>query len=111
MLGGGSLQRGHLPWQAERPSLKDIPCPLAPLHPASSHSLGPASQLPPVLFHLLGAAVPADFVVLQELELLFKVRVNRLQSPCSAGEGGDWTKLLLVGSGVTFLHRMRFLLG
>lgn len=112
MLGVGSPRRGHLPWgRAERPSLKDIPSPLALLHPADSQSLGPASQLPRVLFHLLSAAVPADSAVLQELELLFKVRVNRLQSPRSPGEGEGWTKLLLVGSGVISLHKMRLLLG
>lgn len=110
MLGVRSPCRGQLPWgRAERPSLKDVPSALALLHPVNSQSLGPASQLPRVLFHLLSAAVPADSAVLQELELLFKVRVNRLQSPCSLGEGGDWTKLLLVGSGVIYLHRMRFL--
>lgn len=82
MPGLGPPRQRHLLWGwARRPSLKDVLCSWLRCIQLTAESLGRAAPLALSPPERSLPVVPADSVVLQELKLLVKVWVNRLQSP------------------------------
>lgn len=112
MPGLGSPRQRHLLWGwAERPSLKDVLCPLALLHPAHSREPWLGGRAAPLALSPPERSLPAalaDSVVLQELKLLVKVRVNRSQSPRQPWRGRGLEGAAVRRQWGDLLRRLRF---